>query len=361
MKSIKFYGAAALTFAALAIVSCKPEKPENPATRSAEVPLLPESPDDYPVSQNDDLATLGRVLFYDKELSLNNNIACGTCHKQENSFCDNMQTSPGTDGHRGNRNTPTVFPKEGRMFWDGRSQSLNDMVLRPISEPVEMNQSIANVVRKVQKLDYYKHLFKKAFPNASEPDSNHIRLAIAEFIRNFNFTNTKFARSTRGDGSLSTIEQQGEDLFMGKAKCGECHHVQPDGFNPHNTGYGRTNESHNIGLDEFPSDAGVGAISKNPQEQGAFMMPVLLNVEHTAPYMHDGRFKTLEEVVDHYNSKIKNAQNLDHILRGFDGKPIKLNLTDNEKKALVAFLKTLTDPGIMTDGKYSDPFIQRIN
>jgi cytochrome c peroxidase len=351
--------AAILAAIAALSVSCDRKQPHNPANESEMVPALPEQSYDYPASNNDKLATLGRVLFYDKQLSLHNNISCGSCHMQEKAFCDNKQFSEGTDGLRGKRNAPIIFPKEGRLFWDGRANSLNDMVLRPVKDPLEMNQHLDEVLAKISKLDYYQTLFKQAFSSFSRADSNHIQLALAEFIRNFTFNNTRFIRSKRGEVQLTATEVEGQKLFFGDARCGQCHHVD-GGFG--GSGYGTTNEFHNIGLDEVYTDPGVGKVNNSPAQDGAFMMPVLLNIEHTAPYMHDGRFATLEEVVEHYNSKIKNHPNLDPKLRDWRNnmpQPIRLELTASEKASLVAFLKTLSDPSFMTDPKFSDPFIPR--
>jgi cytochrome c peroxidase len=362
MNTTKSFTFTAVFLTVLVFSFCKKEPAvELPASDSAEVPLLPESVHDYPSSNNDHLATLGRVLFYDKELSLNKNISCGSCHKQEKAFTDNLQFSPGTDNRKTTRNTPSIFPKNGRLFWDGRSGSLVDLALMPVRNEVEMNiQNIPHLVQRISNLDYYTYLFKRAFPNHRHIDSNMIKNALAEFLRNFNFSNNKFHRSERGEAQLSDSEQRGKSLFFGKARCSQCHHILPEGFGQQNSGYGNTDHSRNIGLDEIPSDAGVGDITGNQHDRGAFMMPVLLNVEFTAPYMHDGRFKTLEEVIEHYNSGIKNSPALDPILKSGNGsQPLKLNLQDSEKKALLDFLKTLSDHSVFNDPKFSDPFVPR--
>jgi len=143
---------------------------------------------------------------------------------------------------------------------------------------------------------------------------------------------------------------------MGKAGCFYCYRLTPIGGNGY---YGSFAQSHNIGLDIENKDLGVGAITHQQKDEGAFITPVLMNVEYTAPYMHDGRFKTLEEVVEHYNSEIKLNPNLDNFLKTYQNQPKKLNLEDNEKAALVAFLKTLSDPAVFTDKKLSDPFVAR--
>jgi len=365
MKKQKLTFIGIILLASFFFTSCKREATVYTVSDSKMVPELPDQVYDYPVSSNDYLATLGRVLFYDKELSENHNISCGSCHKQENSFTDNLQFSKGTNAEHTDRNTPSIFPKNGRLFWDGRASNLMDLVFRPIRNKVEMNVTDLNgLMDRISTLDYYAYMFKHAFPGMTRVDSNMIKSAMSEFLRNFTFSNTKFARSQRGEVALTNQENDGKTIFFGEGRCSSCHHIDGGnnfngpGFN--NGGYGFTDASHNIGLDAIDKDLGVGQLSKQSKDMGAFMMPVLLNVENTAPYMHDGRFKTLEEVVEHYNSGIKNNPNLDMTLR--DGSmPMKLNLSNYDKEALVSFLKTLTDPSIKTDPKFSDPFVPRTN
>jgi cytochrome c peroxidase len=349
-----------LALSALFMVSCKRENTIDAGATSAEVPVLPVNTFDYPNSGNDNLATLGRVLFYDKTLSRNSNISCGSCHQQKNAFTDNKQFSLGTDNLHTLRNTPSIFPKNGRLFWDGRSGSLEELALMPVRNDVEMNMPNMNVlIGRIAQTDYYNELFDRAFLTSKKIDSNSIKKALAEFLKNFNFSNNKFHRSQKGEAALSPSEQIGKDLFFGRAQCSNCHHLQADQFQS-NGGYGHTDESHNIGLDAQYADDGVGAFTGNKHEQGAFMMPVLLNVEFTSPYMHDGRFKTLEEVVEHYNSEIKAHPALDSRVRDMrTGKPLQLKLTPNEKAGLVDFLKSLSDHSIFEDPKFSDPFVAR--
>ena len=360
MHSTKNYFVGLLLVAIAAFTSCRKEKPaaEESGKDSAEVPVLPERVEPYPNNTNFFMVTLGRVLFYDKELSVNKNVACGSCHKQENAFSDNLKFSPGTNNELTERNTPSIFAKAGRMFWDGRAVSVNDLALRPVTNPVEMGHRDMNaLVNRISSLDYYKALFAKAFPSRTSIDTVMIQQALAEFMRSFRFNDNKFQRSQLGQEKLTDSEERGRQLFFSEAKCSQCHHIQDNGFN----GYGGTDESHNIGLDHGNPDPGVGAISRISSQEGSFMMPVLLNVELTAPYMHDGRFQTLEEVVEHYNSKIQANPNLDPKLRNWDGTPLRLNLSESDKTALVDFLKTLTDRSILTDKRYSNPFVARRN
>lgn len=377
----------------VAIISCKKYKLDSNAAVDgySPVPVLPEVPYNYAASNNDHLAALGRVLFYDKNLSLNNSVACASCHQQQKAFCDNLPFSVGLENNKTARNSPSIFAKTGRMFWDGRANGIQDLVLRPIKNHVEMKfANLGELAKKISTIEYYAPLFSNAF-GSSKVDSNNIRAALAEFIRNFNFADNKFRRSERGMDQLSASESTGQQIFFGKGRCSGCHHVATQFLNPSDTlsgSYGFTDTDFNIGLDQVYSDNGMGAITGNPTDNGKFMVPVLLNVEYTAPYMHDGRFKTLEDVIEHYSTGIQNHPNLDFQLRDtekFDNMtenellamfdlnhngvidagetesipPVKLNFTKDEKKCLVDFLKTLSDPSILTDVKFKNPFLAK--
>lgn len=396
MKTKVTFSLAFLTVIAVVILSCKKEnKPSDDATNYSDTPVLPETAYNYKASSNDNLATLGRVLFYDKNLSLNNSVSCASCHQQSKAFCDNLQFSVGLENSKTHRNSPSIFGKQGRVFWDGRASSMLDLSLRPVKNHVEMRfENLDALAAKISKTSYYPELFKKAYGSSVEIDSFKIQRALNEFLRNFDFSNNKFSRSERGEQSLTASEKLGKNLFFGKARCSNCHHVEANRNVPFpgdssftgGNGYGFTDESHNIGLDEVYADNGVGSVTNRFDENGAFMVPALLNVEYTAPYMHDGRFKTLEEVVEHYNSGVKNHPNLDVFLRQIDLNlsetemsilfnkldvnhngviensemaglgPVKLGLSEAEKKGLVDFLKTLSDPSIFRETKFSNPF-----
>lgn len=365
------------------VISCKKDNTNPDNYVFSETPVLPETEYNYPNSSNDAKATLGRVLFYDKNLSLNGSIACASCHQQNRAFTDNLQFSTGFEDLSTPRNTPSIFAKQGRMFWDGRASNFFDLALRPVKNHIEMGfENLGDLVKKLNKLNYYQQLFTKAY-GTSEIDTIKIQSALAEFLINFNFSNNKFNRVKASIDKYNASELLGKEIFFGKGNCSMCHHID-GGFS--SNGYGFANGDFNIGLDIDYKDKGIGAIT-NPENDGRFMVPVLLNVEYTAPYMHDGRFKTLEEVVEHYNSGIKNNINLDVNLRDLsiiEGKteeeimqlldlnkdneidmnevsnlpPLKLNLTAAEKKGLVDFLKTLSDPTILKDKRFSNPFLK---
>jgi cytochrome c peroxidase len=322
--------------------------------------------------QTDAGATLGRVLFYDKKLSLTNTISCGSCHHQARGFADAGATSEGFKGERTTRNAMALANAgiDASYFWDTRTKTLEDLVLQPVGNHIEMGlDNTENLVKKLQRTPYYANLFQKAFGTA-DINRERISMAMAQFLRSMVSNQSKFdqANLTKNFASLTTEENRGRDLFFNQLHCTGCH--SGNGFN------GRGN-AQNIGLDVAYQDNGVGKITGEKQN-GVFKVPTLRNVELTGPYMHDGRFKTLEEVVEHYNSGVKQHQNLSFFLNGFswvgNGGSIQtqgcwscglgqfggtfkpLQMTDGDKKSLVAFLKTLTDKSFVTAEKFSNPF-----
>jgi len=390
MKTKISLSALVLLMITLVVIACKKLNLSSEREENTSKPMMPENPDDYKASFNDHLAALGRVLFYDKNLSINNSVSCGSCHQQARAFCDNQQFSTGVEDMKTTRNTPSIFAKQSSVFWDGRASNLRDLALRPVKNHVEMKfENLIALSAKLSSISYYPILFKRAFPSETEIDSSMIQMALAEFLLNFDFSNNKFSKSRSNKAILNVSETLGETVFFGKGRCSQCHHIENNRFFPNDstanmTGYGSTHGSHNIGLNTVYADNGIGALTQNHFKDGEFMIPALLNVEYTAPYMHDGRFKTLEDVVEHYNSGIQDHPNLDMKLRAFDFEsineagflsrfdlnhngfidnfeikaipPVKLGLSPSEKKGLVDFLKTLSDPQIKTEYKFSNPF-----
>jgi cytochrome c peroxidase len=250
----------------------------------------------------------------------------------------------------------------GRFFWDERAASLEEQVLQPFQDEVEMGMTLEEVVNAVKAQDFYSDLFIDAFGD-DEITSDKISKALAQFVRSIISVNSKYDlgrqmvnNPIQDFPNFTASENNGKQLFFrpipqGGGSCIGCHSTEAF-INPDN---GPTNN----GLDEFSTDdLGVFEAINNPNFEGAFKVPSLKNIELTAPYMHDGRFATLEEVVEHYNSGIQNHQNLGQALRDPQtGLPVQLNLTEQEKTDLVNFLKTLTDDDISTDEKFSDPFL----
>jgi cytochrome c peroxidase len=307
-------------------------------------------------------ATLGRVLFYDKRLSTNQTIACASCHQQQHGFSDPRPFSTGFNGGLTGRNsmglTQARYYPRGHFFWDERANTLEDQVLQPIQNAVEMGMTLPALVTRLGAEPYYTNLFAQNF-GTPEVTSDRISRALAQFVRSIISTRSKYDRGLPvGFTNFTAQEILGRQIFLGQtgnATCAACHGT--DNFVPNNI--------FNNGL-EFPYvDLGVGGITGQPQDQGVFKVPSLRNIELTAPYMHDGRFATLDQVVEFYNSGVVDNPNLPPPLRlppppgappGMPGPVRRLNLSGDQKAALVAFLKTLTDTNVTTDVKFSDPF-----
>ncbi len=331
--------------------------PDLPAHfRANQVQNLDNTPNNNPVTNNG--ATLGRVLFYDKNFSANNTTSCGSCHLGVNGFSDPAQFSVGFQGGVTGRNSMGLanarYYNNGRFFWDERAATLEAQTLMPIQDPVELGMTLDGLVTKLQGVDYYPPLFENAFGD-STITSERISLALAQFIRSMVSYQAKYDTGLAAAGNpnnnfanFTAQENQGKDLFFAnRTRCSDCHE----------TALFVGDQPRNNGLDATTTDAGEGGVNGNQNDNGKFKAPSLRNIELTAPYMHDGRFATLEEVVEHYNSGVQDHPNLDNRLRR-GGNPRRLNLNDNEKAALVAFLKTLTDETMINDIKFSDPFVQ---
>jgi len=302
-------------------------------------------------------ATLGRVLFYDKRLSTNQTVSCSSCHQQAHGFSDPRPLSVGFNGGLTGRNSMGLsharWYQRRHFFWDERAATLEDQVLQPIQNSVEMGMTLDALTNRLAAEPYYTNLFAKTF-GSTTVTSDHVSRALAQFVRSIVSTASKYdAGVSNNFANFTPQENQGRQIFNGPGGCAACHGT--DNFVPGPA-------LNNNGL-EFPYvDLGVGGITGNPADNGKFKVPSLRNIELTAPYMHDGRFTNLEQVVEFYNSGVVDNPNLSPPLRvptgpgQPPGPPRRLNLTPQQKAALVAFLKTLTDPNLATDEKYSDPF-----
>lgn len=303
----------------------------------------------------DEGATLGRVLFYDPQLSLNNAVSCGSCHHQDKAFADGQQFSKGFGGKITPRNSMSIVNVglNNNLFWDSRLASLQVMVTHPIQNHIEMGmESMEDIEVKLAKVDYYPALFEKAF-GTQEITTERVSNAMTQFLSAMKTGKSKFDQGFENNFTNYTpLELEGKDLFMStKTNCTSCHaginFAAPD-FPGGPYGQPSVKGTANIGLDLDYADEGKG--------EGKFRIPSLRNIALTGPYMHDGRFETLEEVVEHYNSGVQAHHALDHNLVDENGQPQRLNLSTFEKKALVAFLHTLTDDAFITDERYSNPF-----
>ncbi len=303
-------------------------------------------------------ATLGRVLFYDPMLSANNTISCSSCHLQEFGFSDPESFSIGFEGGTTPRNSMGLanarFYENGRFFWDERAATLEDQVLLPIQDHIEMGMELDDLTTKLAATEYYPVLFRLAF-GEGDITSEKISLALSQFVRSIVSFDSKFDQALAGTTGpppevipgFTPQEQLGHDLFHSPVtNCSNCHSTTLQ--------IGR--EATNNGLDVVYADNGLGEVTGNPADDGKFKVPSLRNVALTGPFMHDGRFKSLTDVIVHYNSGIAPHPNLDNRLRLPSGDPRHMSLDAEDIAALVAFLNTLTDEGLKTDEKYSDPF-----
>lgn len=303
-------------------------------------------------------ATLGRVLFYDKRLSVNNTVSCGTCHKQVFAFSDQTALSTGFEGRITTRNARSIInPGAVRnLFWDSRTDDLKDMVLLPIQNHVEMGfETFESLTTKISNTDFYPELFKKAFGSNNTVSEFRIANALTQFLSSMITLDSKFDRGRiSGFSNYTPLEHLGKELFESeRTNCSQCHTGinLTDSFESSGE-YGGSSSNKggaNIGLDKQYSDNGI--------QDGKFNIPSLRNVELTAPYMHDGRFASLEEVIEHYNNNIQPHFFLDNHLKT-DNLPRRMNLNEIEVTALAAFLRTLTDHTFINDPKFSDPFQQ---
>lgn len=298
-------------------------------------------------------ATLGRVLFYDTELSANRTVSCASCHQQESGFADPLPFSIGFAGETTGRNAMSVanvrFYRNGNMFWDERAMSVEEQALLPIQDEAEMGLTLDELILRVEAAPYYDDLFERAFGSA-EVTTARIANAIAQFERSMVTFNSRFDEARRSAGNvqpgqdlpgLTDLENEGRRLFFsGQTQCSNCHRgVLAVG-----------DQARNNGLD-LNTDADQGA------GRGRFKTASLRNIELTAPYMHDGRFGTLREVVEFYNRDIQPHPDLDNRLQR-NGQPRRMNLSGREIDALVAFMESLTDPTLATDVRFSDPFVR---
>jgi len=319
-------------------------------------------------------ATLGRVLFYETMMSLNNSISCGSCHKQQNAFADNVPVSLGYEGQKGTRNAVALanLNMNSNYFWDGRVNSLESQSIMPVENHAEMGiADLTTVVTKLKTASYYPALFNAAF-GSPQITEQRIVYALAQFMRSMHTFNSRFDQgAASGFANFTESERNGEATFRAM-HCNSCH----GGNNLNNGGLGADhnmpsgNDWSNGGLDiNFP-DAGLMDVTGKPTDNGVFKVPTLRNVALSAPYMHDGRFATLEQVIEHYNSGIQANPNLDtRLMQGsftgdslvqgvvtFSTAPVRMNMTAQQKSDLVAFLGTLTDNSFVSDPKFSDPF-----
>jgi cytochrome c peroxidase len=341
---------------------------------------LPQDPHQYIVSVarrgafpgvfggavSNDIVALGRVLFYDQNISSTREVSCASCHRQELAFSDDVPLSKGVADNRTKRNSQAlgsivsfsqyynaVFLDFGGIpyFWDERAATASDQILETLQNPDEMDMDLPLALERIQERNFYPVLYRKAFGDEEITEERTVQ-AIGEFVLSLASFNSRFDQGMQEVGrveepfpNFNLVENQGKTLFL--RDCASCH----------STNFGVPTELvANNGLDREYSDKGMGdRDGYGADKNGFFKVPPLRNIEMTAPYMHDGRFATLRDVINHYSTGVQPHPNLSRQLVAA-GEPRRLNYSEAEKEALEAFLKTVTDHEFLNDPKFSDPF-----
>ncbi len=309
-----------------------------------------------------DGVNLGRHLFYDPILSEDLSQSCSSCHLPMGSFTDNLAVSTGIDGIAGKRSSMSLLNlvyNDQALFWDGRSATLEEQALLPVEDVVELHNTWPEVIDRLQNHDDYPEMFRKAYGilDRSEITKELAADAIAQFEKTLvSSGKSKYDRILRGASFYSDDEVAGRDMYFDKesddlpdAECAHCHGGM----------LFTTDEFFNNGLDGVQSvldfdDIGLGMVTQDTFDYGKFRAPTLRNIANTAPYMHDGRFETLEEVVDHYFSGGHLNPTIDPLMNDLRAK--SGDFTEDHKRQLIAFLKTLNDPAFMENPDYQSPF-----
>lgn len=311
-------------------------------------------PADNPMTEEGVL--LGRMLFYEKQLSLDGSISCGSCHAPSKSFSDSVAFSLGVNGTSGLRNAQALINLgwQSSFFWDGRAATLEQQILSPVPNPIEMHLAWKDAVSRLSADMNYKNQFFKAFGTATI-DSTQVAKALAQFLRTMISGNSRYdvmykfinginltAAETSVKNSITLEEWAGYDLFQ-SLNGGDCFHC-------HNGPLMQVQKFSNNGLDAQFSDLGRGAITLNSNDNGKFKVPTLRNIALSAPYMHDGRFLTLDDVINHYSSGIHSSPTIDPLIEFASQGGVQL--TTEERNYLKAFLLTLTDDGFVTNPNF---------
>ena len=298
---------------------------------------------------------LGKALFYDPILSRDSSISCTSCHQQQNAFADNGRFSVGVDGKPTPRNSPPLYNLAwySAMFWDGRAADIESQILHPVRDPNEMGLSWTEAAQRIRSHPYYQREFLRVM-GTKKPDSTHISMAIAQFLRTILSHRSKYDRVLAGEAWFTEDEFAGFVLANDQSK-GDCLHCHTTDANA----VGTTGKMANNGLDPANraidyTDPGKGAITGDTADNGYFKIPSLRNLSFTAPYMHDGRFERLEDVLFFYAQEVKQPYNTDakmqHAHKGGNG------LSVEEQQQILAFLLTLNDSALVQDQRWSNPW-----
>jgi cytochrome c peroxidase len=351
-----------ITFLFIIVIACAPDEDDVEVAVYDPTPYSFTFPENFgdPELPKDNVLTkegikLGKMLFYEKALSKDGTQSCASCHVQSDGFSDKNQFSKGVDGILGNRQAMPIFNLAWRktgFFWDGRAASLREQSLLPIQDPIEMHETLENVVGKLNADKKYANQFIRAF-GTSEINSTKISLALEQFMMSIVSFDARYDQFLAGKLSLTESEERGRKLFfteynaffpeLSGADCAHCHTI-PNFENA---------EFMNNGLDTDVNfkDFGREKVSNLASDRATFLIPSLRNIAQTAPYMHDGRFRTLEEVVEHYNSGVKMSSTVSPLILPTIAKGLRLD--EQDKTDLVNFLKTLSDQNFLTNPAYA--------
>ncbi len=344
----------------LLLFGCRPDKSRifpAPTTYSIDLPPpglgFPSLP--WPT---DNLATvegiaLGRKLFYDKELSLDRTVACASCHLPNHAFTDTLVYSRGVNGTLGTRNAMPLFNLlwANRFFWDGRSPNLRDQVVQPVQDPLEMHLPLEVALSRLQGDAAYRERFGKAFGDETV-NVERFQKALEQFLLSMTSWRSKFDKARMGQATMNPSEQRGLDLFMREYSAPNTGRpLGADCFHCHGGALFTNRLFENNGLDSVLK-TGYQVVTGLAGDRGKFKVPSLRNVGLTSPYMHDGRFATLEQVIDHYDHGIVQSSTLDANLRIQSG---GLRLSSQDKADLIAFLHTLTDSTLVSNPAFTEP------
>ena len=346
----------------ITVVSCSKDEDETAVGAYEPIPYVLQIPEVFqqklpspliPVSNpltNEGVA-LGKRLFFDRILSVDNTVACVSCHSPQKSFSDDRVVSIGVNGQTGTRHSMPLYNLawnlDEKFFWDGHKFSLELQALEPVIQANELgNLSWEDVEDKLQNHPEYPALFNLAFGTPTISKEN-VAKAIAQFERTLISGNSKFDKFTLGEVDLTPQEQNGLDVFMDETR-GDCFHCHGNPNNPLWT----DNQFHNNGLDATFSDLGLGGVTGDSNDNGKFKSPSLRNLQYTAPYMHDGRFTTLDEVIEHYSEGLVNSPTIDPLMKKVNQGGVQLSAQD--KAALKAFLLTLSDPEFINNPAFQN-------
>ena len=324
---------------------------------------------------DDDMATLGRVLFYDTNLSKSKAVSCASCHDQAKGFSDDVAFSEGHLGEMTERNSlalgsfvsfrryynTVIGVSRASFFWDERAQTLEQQADETLRNAKEMGMDMNTLANRLRDEPHYSILFQKAFGD-THIDGQRVSTALSEFVNALTSAESKFDQGHAQVGAqadpmapfpnFTAEENLGKNLFMDD--CASCHAFSLSPFMASRFELDKTVA--NTGLDLVYADKGMAERTGFDQDRGKFKIPLLRNVALTGPYMHDGRFETLEEVVDFYNDGVEAHPNLDEDMRNEDGTVKELDYSEADKRALIAFMETFTDQAMLTKEQFSDPF-----